>query len=103
MAKKKGFLDGYQTYDTAGGYGNAQSWRDAFKQRLSKEDATRIIADAVQTPHEVLGVKPGASAAEIKKAFRQLIRQWHPDTNQHRLAEAEAMSKRIIAAYTLLS
>jgi len=103
MAKKKSFLDGYQTYDTAGGYGNAQSWRDAFKQTMSKEDATRIITDAVQTPHEVLGVKLGASAAEIKKAFRQLIRQWHPDINQHRLAEAEAMSKKIIAAYSLLS
>jgi DnaJ-class molecular chaperone len=100
---KKGFLDGYKTYDTASGYGSPQSWRDAFAQRMSKEDATRIITDAVQTPHEVLGIKQGASAAEIKKAFRQLIRQWHPDTNQHRLTEAEAMSKKIIAAYTLLS
>ncbi|MGN7820655.1 J domain-containing protein [Chitinophaga sp. 22536] len=103
MAKKKGFLDGYQTYDTAGGYGNAQSWRDAFKQTMSKEDATVLMNEAVQTPHEILGISPAASAAEIKTAFRQLIRQWHPDTNQHRLAEAEAMSKKIIAAYTLLS
>ncbi|MEC5144925.1 J domain-containing protein [Chitinophaga sp. 212800010-3] len=100
---KKSFLDGYKTYDTTSGYGNAENWRDDFKQRMSNEDATRIITDAVRTPHEVLALKPGASATEIKTAFRNLIRQWHPDVNQHRLAEAEAMSKKIIAAYTLLS
>lgn len=103
MAKKKGFLDGYETYDTTGGYGNAQSWRDAFKRRMSKDDAALLMNEAVQTPHEVLGISPGASAREIKTAMRKLIRQWHPDANQHRLTEAETMSKKIIAAYTLLS
>lgn len=30
-------------------------------------------------PYEVLGLKPGASQDEIKKAYRKLIKQYHPD------------------------
>lgn len=30
-------------------------------------------------PYEVLGLKPGASQEEIKKAYRSLIKQYHPD------------------------
>ena len=100
---KKGFLDGYKTYNTDSGFGSPGEWRETFKQRMSKEDATLIITEIAQSPHEILGIKPGASPNEIKTAFRQLIRQWHPDLNQHRITEAETMSKKIIAAYTLLS
>ena len=32
-------------------------------------------------PHELLGVAPDASISEIKKAFRRLSRQLHPDKN----------------------
>lgn len=32
-----------------------------------------------EDPHQVLGVPRGASAAVIKKAYRQLVKQHHPD------------------------
>jgi DnaJ-class molecular chaperone len=49
-----------------------------------------------------LGVKRGASEAEIKKAYRSLAKQLHPDRNQDNPKAAERFSK-VTAAYDLLS
>jgi DnaJ-class molecular chaperone len=57
---------------------------------------------AAQTPYEVLGVKPNASADEIRKVYRKLAKQFHPDLNPGK-PEAEARFKSISAAYDLLS
>lgn len=35
----------------------------------------------MSNPYEVLGVSPGATDEEIKKAYRRLSRQYHPDAN----------------------
>jgi DnaJ-class molecular chaperone len=53
-------------------------------------------------PYDVLGVKNSASEDEIRKAFRKLAKQWHPDMNPGD-AKAEARFKEINAAYDLLS
>jgi len=100
---KKGFLDGYKTYDTAHGFGSPKDWRNAFNQRFSTGEAESIISAQEQTPHAILGVSRQATKAEIKQAFRTLIMEWHPDKNQHRVQEAEERSKKIIAAYSLLT
>jgi DnaJ-class molecular chaperone len=55
-----------------------------------------------QTPYEVLGVKKDAGADEIRKAYRKLAKQFHPDLNPGK-PEAEARFKSISAAYDLLS
>ena len=31
--------------------------------------------------HQILGVAPDASAAEIKRAYKRLAMRWHPDRN----------------------
>ncbi|MEI7768490.1 MAG: molecular chaperone DnaJ [Chloroflexales bacterium] len=51
--------------------------------------------------YEVLGVSRGASQDEIKKAFRRLARQYHPDVNKD--DSAEAKFKEINEAYEVLS
>jgi len=51
---------------------------------------------------EVLGVQRGADADAIKKAFRKLARQYHPDVNPGD-AGAEAKFKEISEAYEVLS
>jgi molecular chaperone DnaJ len=53
-------------------------------------------------PYEVLGVGRGASEADIKKAFRGLARELHPDVNRHD-PEAEEKFKEAAEAYELLS
>ena len=37
--------------------------------------------------YEVLGLQKGASEAEIKKAFRQMAKKYHPDLNKEPGAE----------------
>jgi DnaJ-class molecular chaperone len=57
---------------------------------------------ATQTPYEVIGVKPDASPDEIRKEYRKLAKQLHPDINPGK-PEAEARFKQVTAAYDLLS
>ena len=57
---------------------------------------------ATETPYELLGVKPTATAEEIRKAYRKLAKQLHPDLNPGK-PEAEARFKSVSAAYDLLS
>ena len=52
-------------------------------------------------PYQELGVARGASADEIKKAFRKLAKELHPDKNPGDQA-AEERFKRITAAFDLL-
>src|SRR5215210_5094155 len=52
--------------------------------------------------YEVLGVDRGASEKEIKKAFRRLARELHPDVNRHD-PEAEEKFKEAAEAYEVLS
>jgi molecular chaperone DnaJ len=52
--------------------------------------------------YETLGVPRGASAAEIKKAYRKLARRFHPDLNPGDKS-AEARFKEIQEAYSVLN
>jgi molecular chaperone DnaJ len=52
--------------------------------------------------YDTLGVKKAASADEIKKAYRKLARQYHPDTNQGDKS-AEERFKQVQTAYDVLS
>jgi curved DNA-binding protein len=51
--------------------------------------------------YETLGLSDNASESEIKKAYRKLARQYHPDVNKE--ASAEEKFKEINAAYEVLS
>jgi len=61
------------------------------------------VAATKRDYYEVLGVKRDASQEEIKSAFRQLAKKWHPDRNPDNKAEAEERFKEIAEAYAVLS
>ena len=54
-----------------------------------------------KNPYDVLGVSPSASDEEIKKAYRDLTRKYHPDANvDNPLADlAEEKFKEVQEAY----
>ena len=52
--------------------------------------------------YKILGVAKDVSEAELKKVYRKLARQYHPDSNPGD-AKAEARFKEISEAYTVLS
>ena len=52
--------------------------------------------------YKILGVSKDVSDAELKKVYRKLARQYHPDSNPGD-AKAEARFKEISEAYTVLS
>lgn len=55
--------------------------------------------------YSILGVPREASEADIKKAYRQLAKTWHPDKHQGKdtLHEAEEKFKKVAEAYAVLS
>ncbi|HEY4429089.1 MAG TPA: molecular chaperone DnaJ [Solirubrobacteraceae bacterium] len=65
---------------------------------MPRTDTTGMPRD----PYEVLGVGRDASEQQIKKAFRQLARELHPDVNAHD-PEAEEKFKTAAEAYEILS
>ena len=52
--------------------------------------------------YSILGLSPGASAADIRRAYRRLSRRYHPDINPGDKA-AETLYRRISEAYETLS
>src|SRR6187200_3526726 len=52
--------------------------------------------------YEVLGVERGAADGEIKRAFRRLARELHPDVNKHD-PQAEEKFKEAAEAYEVLT
>lgn len=53
-------------------------------------------------PYEVLGISRDASEQDVKKAFRRLARELHPDVNAHD-PQAEEKFKEAAEAYEILS
>ena len=51
--------------------------------------------------YSVLGVREDATQAEIKKAYRNLMRKWHPDVNRSR--DATRRTEGVNDAYAVLS
>lgn len=54
-----------------------------------------MIAD----PYKVLGIREDASDDELKKAYRDLSKKWHPDANPDNIEQAEEKFKEIQEAY----
>ncbi|KAI8608959.1 hypothetical protein BC830DRAFT_1208677 [Chytriomyces sp. MP71] len=77
-------------------------------RRISEEfmKAQRLLAQSKKKDYyKVLGVPRSASQKDIKKAFRKLAQQWHPDKYEGELEKEEVVKKmqQINEAYEVLS
>ena len=52
-------------------------------------------------PYEILEIKRGATQQEVKKAYRRLVKDYHPDKNK--APDAQDVFVRLTKAYELLS
>lgn len=93
---KKGFLDGYKTYDTKSGFGSRAEWRSAWDERMNHNEATATLKK--DDPFDVLGFSFKPSKAELDKRYRELVMKHHPDHGGDPIE-----FKRIHAAWSLLS
>jgi molecular chaperone DnaJ len=59
------------------------------------------VATAERDYYELLGISRSADAGEIKKAFRQLARELHPDVSE--APDAEERFREVVEAYEVLS
>ncbi|CAG9783439.1 unnamed protein product [Diatraea saccharalis] len=60
-----------------------------------------IVAQKIGDPYKILGIHRRATLPEIRKAYRQLAKEWHPDKNED--LNAESRFVEIKQAYELLS
>jgi uncharacterized membrane protein YkvA (DUF1232 family) len=60
------------------------------------------FSDKFTDYYELLGVDPKAGQEKIKQAYLDKIKEWHPDKNPHRIAEAEEKTKVLNQAYHVL-
>ncbi|XP_033990859.1 dnaJ homolog subfamily C member 16-like [Trematomus bernacchii] len=60
-----------------------------------------VRAASENDPYKILGVSRSASQAEIKKAYKTLAKEWHPDKNKS--PGAEDMFIKVSKSYEILS
>jgi len=81
----------------AGTAGEAASGAHNGAHTNGAGDSAHHGFDPLQACYALLGVGLGAEVGEIKRAYRRLARQYHPDTNPS--PEANAMMQRLNEAY----
>lgn len=94
-----------------------EDWEGAvadLKEVVSKDPQNREVRETLMKAerglklnkrkdwYKVLGIAKTASAAEIKRAYKKLALQWHPDKNVENKEEAEAKFREVAEAYEVL-
>ena len=92
---KKGFLDGYKTYDTKEGFGNLGEWRAAWKNRMDHQEATTTLGR--DDPLKTMGFSDMPTKIELNTRYRELVKIHHPDVGGDPVE-----FKKVQAAWSLL-
>src|SRR5262249_31429438 len=96
-ARKKGFLDGYQTYDPSAGHGNREQWQQAFSARMGLDEARRVLGlgagagwDEVRQACHLAATE---SAAQLVSAYEAAVRAFDGTAGVEQQVEAVRIVK----------
>ncbi|XP_023767837.1 dnaJ protein P58IPK homolog [Lactuca sativa] len=95
------------TEDWEGAVADIKSAAEKSPQDMSIREALMKAEKALKLSqrkdwYKILGVSKTASISEIKRAYKKLALQWHPDKNVDNREEAENKFREIAAAYEVL-
>ena len=60
------------------------------------------FSEKIVNYYELLGIDPKAGPEEVRQAYLNKVKEWHPDKNPDRAAEAEEKTKILNQAYHIL-
>jgi uncharacterized membrane protein YkvA (DUF1232 family) len=72
------------------------TYKEAGRNKMKKK------LEKMVNYYEMLGISPNAGSAEIKRAYHDKLKIWHPDKNADRIEEAEETTKILNQAYGVL-
>ncbi|MFQ4140601.1 dynamin family protein [Chlorogloeopsis sp. ULAP02] len=75
-------------------------------QQAPNQAKTQAEKDKIARAYTILGLQSGASLAEIKQAYKNLVKKWHPDLFMDKpqlLKQAQEKMRLINEAYTILN
>lgn len=92
---KRAFNESKYKYDPSlEGFGTPEDWRETFK--------TQVLGEKPNSVHMItLGVKPGVTKAELRKAYIKLAMVHHPDKNNNSPESVKKM-QQLTEAYDAL-
>ena len=81
-----------------------EAWERAYQEAKRRPGYTAALAEEVECRrwYRVLELEPGASMAEVKTAYRRLLRKYHPDRHARdpeKFAAATELMRRITEAH----
>ncbi len=108
VSRKKKYSNVYSRFyqQAAGSSGNER--RGAYSDRSRADPNDQPFEDAAPwDPYRILGIERGASAEEIRHAYRELANKYHPDKVEYLGDEFKALAemrfKKIQQAYQELT
>jgi len=91
-AYSRGKKSSNTTSDRSSTFGSQQNSRRGRSQGATQQHEEKNSKK--QSPHEILGISPGASREEIMAAYRRGVKQYHPDRVDHLGKELKELASR---------
>ncbi|CAM1325383.1 DNAJC21 (predicted), partial [Pycnogonum litorale] len=82
---------------------NVASSIHEIRPKIERWSIGTVLAFVMKCHYEILGLPRDVEFDELKKTYRKLALQWHPDKNPENIEEATAQFRLIQQAYDVLS